>query len=65
MNTVTIQLTDEHLLKLQETATHLGMSLEELVLKSVEELLERSEVTFKEATDYVLQKNSELYQRLA
>lgn len=65
MNTISIKITDEKLLKLQETASHLGVSVEELVLMGVEQMLNQSEVSFKDAVDYVLKKNSELYQRLA
>ncbi|MBW4624250.1 MAG: DNA-binding protein [Brasilonema octagenarum HA4186-MV1] len=65
MNTITIQIPDERLLKLQETATRLGVSIEELVLMGVEQLLNHSEASFQDAMDYVLKKNAELYKRLA
>ncbi|BAY91541.1 MULTISPECIES: hypothetical protein [unclassified Tolypothrix] len=65
MNTITIQIPDEHLLKLQQRATRLGISIEELVLIGVEELLNQPETSFPDAMDYVLNKNAELYKRLA
>ncbi|BAY27302.1 hypothetical protein NIES2100_71250 [Calothrix sp. NIES-2100] len=65
MNTITINITDEHLLKLQQKATRLSISIEELVLMSVEELLNQPETSFKDAMDDVLNKNAELYKRLA
>lgn len=65
MSEITIIIQDEHLQKLQDTADRLGISIENLLLMSVEELINRQEQTFKTATDYVLQKNVELYQRLA
>jgi antitoxin FitA len=65
MNTITIQIPDERLLKLQETATRLGVSIEELVLMGVEQLLNHSEASFQDAMDYVFKKNAELYKRLA
>ncbi|MBD2356930.1 DNA-binding protein [Tolypothrix sp. FACHB-123] len=65
MNTITINIPDEHLLKLQQKATRLGISVEELVLMSVEELLNQPETSFSEAMEYVLNKNVELYKRLA
>ncbi|BAY13609.1 DNA-binding protein [Calothrix sp. NIES-2098] len=65
MNTITIKITDEHLLKLQQKATSLGISIEELVLMGVEELLNQPETSFQDAMDYVLNKNAELYKRLA
>jgi hypothetical protein len=65
MNTITITLPDDRLLKLRETATHLNVSPEELVRVSIEELLTRPEEAFQRAVDYVLKKNAELYWRLA
>lgn len=65
MNTITIKIPDEHLLKLQETANNLGISIEELVLMGVEEVLNKPNASFKGAMDYVLKKNTELYKRLA
>jgi hypothetical protein len=65
MNTITIKILDEHWLKLQETATRLGVSVEELVLIGVEELLNQPEPSFKDAMNYILSKNTELYKRLA
>ncbi len=60
MNTITIKITDEHLLKLQQKATSLGISIEELVLIGVEEVLNQPEASFKGAMDYVLNKNAEV-----
>ena len=36
-----------------------------LILLSIEEILARPDEEFQQATEYVLQKNAELYQRLA
>jgi antitoxin FitA len=65
MSSITIDLAEERLLKLREIATRLGVSPEELVRMSVEELLARPEEDFQHASDYVLRKNAELYRRLA
>ena len=65
MNTITIQVPDDRLVKLQETASHLGVSIEELVLMGVEQLLKQPEASFQDAMGYVLKKNAELYKRLA
>lgn len=65
MHTITITIPDDRLGKLQETATRLGVSLEELILMGVEEILNQPEQTFQSAVDYVLKKNAELYKRLA
>ena len=65
MSTLKISIPDERLQHLQEIAAHLNISLEDLVLMSVEQFLTQSENSFNDATAYVLQKNAELYRRLA
>ena len=66
MNTITVTLPDDRLLKLKEKAVQLGISPEELVRYSIEELLARpTDEAFKQAVAYVLKKNAELYRRLA
>jgi len=65
MTTITIAMPEERLLKLREAAARLGVSPEELVRVSIEELLAPPEEAFREAVDYVLDKNAELYRRLA
>lgn len=65
MNTITITLPDERLQQLTEMAHRFKIAPEELVRASVEELLNRSEEDFRKAMRYVLNKNAELYQRLA
>ena len=65
MTTITIGLPDERALRLKEMAARLGLSPEELVRVSVEELLARPDEEFERAVDHVLKKNDELYRRLA
>ncbi len=65
MSTITVSLPDERLQALKELSTRLSVSPEELVRVSIEELVSRPEEAFKRAVDYVLEKNSKLYQRLA
>jgi antitoxin FitA len=61
---LTINLDDAQLHRLQQTAQQLGVAVEEVVNRSIEEYLARRK-RFQEASDYVLQKNAELYRRLA
>ncbi|NUO83718.1 DNA-binding protein [candidate division KSB1 bacterium] len=61
----TITLPDERLLKLQEMATRLHITPEELVRASIEEIFTRPEEEFERAAGFVLKKNAELYRRLA
>jgi antitoxin FitA len=65
MNHITISLSDEHLVRLREQARQLRMEPEELARATVETWLERAEADFTQAAKYVLQKNADLYRRLA
>ena len=65
MSAITITLPDERLVKLKKIAANLGVTPEELVRLSVEELLTRPEQAFQQAVERVLKKNKELYGRLA
>ena len=65
MSSITVNLTDEHLLKLKEIAARLKVSPEDLARMSIEELIAQPEEIFEHAADYVLKKNAELYRRLA
>jgi len=65
MTTITIDLPKERIRKLKELAAHYGVSPEELVRVSVEDMLEEPEEQFQKAVDYVLKKIDELYKRLA
>lgn len=65
MTTITIELPSERLQKLQEMSLKFGVSMEELVRVSVEDMLTQPEEQFRKAAQYVLKKNAELYKRLA
>lgn len=64
MTTISIPLSEERLDQLRKWAEQSGLSPEDFLRRRVEQLLEPNE-QFREATDYVLQKNAELYRRLA
>lgn len=65
MESLTINLSDEQLDQLQAIAAQRGVSAETLVQMSIAALLTQANPSFEEAADYVMQKNAELYQRLA
>jgi len=65
LSTITIAIPDERLRQLQEAARRLGVSPEDLVRVSIEDLLAGTDEKFKSAADRVLEKNAELYRRLA
>ena len=62
--TLTISLTDEHLAALQQQASRLGLSVEDLARAGVLDLIQRSEDAFERAVERVLDNNAELYKRL-
>ena len=65
MTTYTISLPEKQAKQLREIAQQYHIQPEELVRASIEELLTRPESDFMKALEYVLQKNAELYKRLA
>ena len=65
MTTITVSLPADRMQKLREVAAQYRVAPEDLVRASVEELLTRPEEEFKHALEYVLDKNAELYRRLA
>ena len=65
MASITIDLPDQQFEKVQKLAQKLGISTEELLRISIEDWLNHPKSEFVRAADYVLNKNAELYQRLA
>ena len=65
METVKIQIPDEIAVRLSDAAQKLGLTVESLLQASIEEKLARLDEDFRSAADYVLEKNAELYRRLA
>ena len=65
MVTMTITLPDERLRQLQELAQEVGIAPEELVQANIESWLISQSAGFAQASQYVLEKNNELYRRLA
>lgn len=64
MPTITINITEQQLQKLQEFAQKLGISGEEWLCASLKDLLNYPKAEFNQATGYILRKNAELYQQL-
>ena len=65
MTTITITLSDVDAERLQQLATELKVSPEALVRATLNDALSRPEPSFRQAMEYVLTKNEELYRRLA
>ncbi|OQY46365.1 MAG: DNA-binding protein [Anaerolineaceae bacterium 4572_78] len=65
MSTLTIAVPDNDLAKIKNKANRMGISVEELMKLSLKMLIVQPDNRFKQSLDYVLNKNTELYQRLA
>lgn len=65
MASITIDLSDNQLQKLQNLAKVHGISPEILLSVSLEGWLSSPNPEFNNAAEYVLKKNAELYKRLA
>ena len=65
MKTLELNLPEPTATKLEAAAELLNVSPEELAILSLEEKLAQLDEQFKSASDYVLNKNAELYKRLA
>lgn len=65
MPSITVNIADEQLEKLQYLARESQISLEDLLRASIADWLSYPKQDFSEAANYVLQKNAELYRRLA
>ena len=64
MSSLTFQLPEEKADRLTAAAREIGVPVEELLRKMTDEFLDRKN-SFEAAAEYVLQKNAELYRRLA
>jgi hypothetical protein len=65
MTSITIDIPDERLRLLEQRAHALGLTIEDLLRMSLDDMLIRPQEEMQQALDYVLRKNAALYQRLA
>ena len=65
MSTLTLELPDETAAQLKRLAQRLGLPVESLATASLAELVKRPDEQFSEVMRKVLEKNRELYRRLA
>jgi hypothetical protein len=65
MTTITIPLADDRLQHLRELAQREGIRPEDLARAGLEDWLRQPREDFAQAAGHVLQKNAELYRRLA
>ncbi len=64
MSAITVDIPENRLAQLREAAARFGISAEDLVRVSIEELLSRPDEDFERAANFILNKNAELYRRL-
>ena len=65
MASITINIPDEQLQRLQQLAEEIHISPEDLLRANIEDWLTGPNKEFAQAASYVLKKNAELYRRLA
>ena len=65
MTTLTIDLREDQVQKLEQLAERYQVAPEKLVQISIDELLSRPQDDFEEVLTYLLQKNADLYRQLA
>ena len=65
MASITVDIPDEQLQKLQQLAEEIHISPEDLLRANIEDWLTCPNQEFAQAASYVLKKNAELYRRLA
>ncbi len=65
MDTITVTLSNDRLERLQQMAAQFGVSVNDLLCASIEDVLGRSDAQFEQAVERLLEKNAALYKRLA
>lgn len=65
MESVVVNLPDQLAVKVKEAASKIGISPEDFIKSGVEEKLLLLDSDFRNAIEHVLNKNAELYRRLA
>lgn len=62
---ISLHLDEEQSRRLEEAARHLNVDPKELAKAAINDLVSRPAGDFEQAAGYVLEKNRELYRRLA
>ena len=63
--TLNLELDDQQARRLQEAASRLNVSVNDLAIAAINDLLAKPDRDFERAVTRVLEKNTELYKRLA
>ncbi len=65
MATVTISLSDEEMKRLEALGQREGLTVEQMVRLGINDFIGQPDVAFRAAAKRVMEKNAELYRRLA
>ncbi len=65
MAEVTITLSAEELQRLKELGEREGLTVDQVVKLGIQELINQPDESFRRAAQHILEKNAELYRRLA
>lgn len=65
MATLTISLSDEEMRRLEELSKREDLTIEQMVRLSINDFLGQPDDAFRAAAKRVMEKNAELYRRLA
>jgi len=65
INSLTIQIPDEKLQQLQQLAKEKGITTEEIIETKINEWLTHNSQELSEGSNYVVNKNAQLYKHLA
>lgn len=65
MSTFSVTLEHDRATKLEQIAKSLGITVEDIIQLSIDDLISQSDHSFTDALNYIIEKNKELYKRLA
>jgi predicted DNA-binding protein len=65
MTTVTVSLSDEEMRRLEELSKREGLTVEQMVRLGINDFIGQPDESFHTAAKRVMEKNADLYRRLA
>ena len=65
MKTIAVELDDKKIDALNKQANQLGISTQQLINATFDDLLSKPDSDFEKAMNYILKKNKKLYEKLA
>lgn len=65
MTTVTIDISDEKIRRLEELGEREGLTMEQIAQLAIHDFIDQPDDAFRAAAKRVMEKNAELYRRLS